>query len=98
MTRDEVVQTLKPRCGELQRDYGVASLRVFGSVARDEAQPASDVDLLVDFAEPVGLFHLFRLQHYLEELLGVERVDLITRGGLKPRLRNRILAEAVHVA
>jgi len=97
MKRDEAITTLRSHSADLAR-FGVSSLDLFGSVARDEAEPASDVDLLVDFVEPVGLFHLFRLQHYLEDLLGVDRVDLITRGGLKPRLRSRILAEAVHVA
>ena len=97
MKRDEAITTLRSHREELTR-FGVSSLALFGSVARDEAQPASDVDLLVDFAEPVGLFHLFRLQHYLERLLGVERVDLVTRAGLKPRLRDRVLTEAVHVA
>ncbi len=97
MERDTVIATLRSHSADLAR-FGVSSLALFGSVARDEAQPASDVDLLVDFTEPVGLFHLSRLQHYLEELLGVERVDLVTPAGLKPRLRDRVLAEAVHVA
>lgn len=97
MKRDEAITTLRSHSADLAR-FGVSSLALFGSVARDEAQPASDVDLLVDFSEPVGLFHLFRLQHYLEELLGVERVDLVTRAGLKPRIKRRVLAEAVHVA
>ena len=76
--------------------YGVRSLALFGSVARDEATPASDVDLLVDFDRPVGLFGLFALQDYLEISLGCP-VDLGTPDSLKPRLREEVLAESVNV-
>ena len=76
--------------------YGVKSLALFGSVARDEATPASDVDLLVDFDRPVGLFGLFALQDYLETILGCP-VDLGTPDSLKPRLREKVLAESVNV-
>jgi uncharacterized protein len=73
---------------------GVRSLDLFGSVARGEASPDSDVDLLVEFDRPIGLFHFFRVQHRLEEILGT-RVDLVMRDAVKPQLRDRILAEAV---
>ncbi len=71
------------------------SLDLFGSVARGEARPDSDVDLLVEFERPIGLFHFFRVQRRLEEILG-NRVDLVMRDAVKQRLRDRILAEAVH--
>jgi predicted nucleotidyltransferase len=77
---------------------GVTSLALFGSAARNESSSESDVDLLVEFDEPVGLFHFFSVQHRLEEILGVRKVDLVQRGALHPALRDRILAEAVHVA
>ncbi len=80
------------------RRRGVKALAIFGSVARDEATATSDVDLLVEFESPVGLLDFFRLQHHIEELLGVDRVDLVMPGALKPGLRERILSEAVHVA
>ena len=79
------------------RARGVWSLSIFGSVARDEARADSDIDLLAEFAEPIGYFHLFRVQHRLEEILGV-RVDLTTPGGLRSELRDAILAEAVRAA
>jgi predicted nucleotidyltransferase len=93
MTRDEVLR----RLGEARADLaglGVRSLDVFGSVARGESGPESDVDLLVSFDFPVGLFHFFRVQRRLEEILG-RRVDLVMRDAVKPQLRDRILAEAV---
>lgn len=73
------------------------TLDLFGSVARGEANEASDVDLLVEFVRPVGLFHFFRVQRRLEEILG-RTVDLVMRDAVKPQLRERIFAEAVRAA
>ncbi|HZZ83559.1 MAG TPA: nucleotidyltransferase family protein [Anaeromyxobacteraceae bacterium] len=95
MTRDEVKRVLAAHRAELA-EVGVRSLEVFGSVARGEQRPESDVDLLVDFDRVIGLFHFFRVQRRLEELLGC-RVDLVMRQAVKPQLRERILAEAVSV-
>ena len=77
--------------------FGVKSLAVFGSVARGEARSDSDVDLLVEFHRPVGFFGLARLQCHLEELLGA-RVDIVTPGGLRDTMRERVLREAVRAA
>jgi predicted nucleotidyltransferase len=80
---------------ELRR-LGVKSLALFGSVARDEGQPQSDVDLLVEFGHPVGLFEFIDVKQFLEGLLGCS-VDLGTARSLRPRLRDRVLREAVYV-
>lgn len=96
MRRADVLQIISEHAGEL-RELGVRSLSVFGSVARDQAAPGSDVDLLVDFDPPVGYFHLFEVQDRLEAFLGC-KVDLVTQGGLRPELRQHILAEAVRAA
>ena len=87
---------LKHRQAEL-RLRGVKSLAVFGSVARGEATPASDIDVLVEFSRPVGLFEFIRLKMFLEALTG-SRVDLVTTDALRPAMRADILSEAVHVA
>jgi len=97
MRRNEVIGILKEHQKEISEKFGVKSLALFGSVARDEAKLASDVDLLVEFDRPVGLFGLFALQDYLETLLGCP-VDLGTPDSLKPRLRASVLAECVYVA
>jgi hypothetical protein len=94
--RDTVVAVLAAHREEL-RKFGVRDLRLFGSFARDEAREDSDVDLLVEFDGPVGLFAYVRLQHQLATWLG-RAVDLVTPGGLKPALRDRILREAVRAA
>jgi len=88
---------LHEKRGELAEKYGVKSLALFGSVARDEARPDSDVDLLVEFDRPVGLFAFIGLQQFLETLLG-RKVDLGTPRSLKPRVKERVLQEAINVA
>ncbi len=72
------------------------SLAVFGSVVRGEARPDSDVDLLVEFDRPTGVFGLLDVKYRLEEILDL-RVDLVGRSGVHPALRDRIFAEAVDV-
>lgn len=76
--------------------YGASNVAVFGSVARGEEQPASDVDFLVDLDPRRSLLDHIGLQQELEDLLGV-RVDVVTRRGLHPLLRDNVLAEAVPV-
>ena len=93
--RDEILRILGENTSNLEQ-FGVKSLALFGSVARDEADGNSDVDILVEFARPVGFFAFFGLQSYLENLLGC-KVDLGTPDSLKPRLRERVLSEAVYV-
>jgi predicted nucleotidyltransferase len=97
MKRDHITQILQLHHTELKQEYGVRSLSLFGSVARDEDGPASDVDLLVEFDRPVGYFGLFALQDYLESLLGC-KVDLGTSNSLKPRIRDHVMGECVRVA
>jgi len=96
MKRDAVIRLLKENNTQLARDFGVKSLSLFGSVARDQATSHSDVDLIVEFNRPVGYFGLFALQDHLEQLLGC-RVDLGTPGSLKPRLRTRVAGELICV-
>lgn len=69
------------------------NVRVFGSVARGEDGPTSDIDLLVDVDEGVGLLDLIGLERELGELLGA-KVDVVPADALKPRLRERVLREA----
>lgn len=81
---------------DLER-LGVASLAVFGSVARDEAGPDSDIDFLVEFRGAATLARFMDLKSLLEETLG-RRVDLVTQKSLRDRLRPVIEKDAVRVA
>lgn len=83
--RDEVVA--------IADHYGARNVRLFGSVARGDADAESDIDLLVDLEPGRSLFDLGGLQMDLQELLGC-RVDVVTEAGLRPRLRERVLREA----
>jgi len=96
MRRAQALEIIAQHEPEL-RELGVRSLSFFGSVARDQAGPGSDADVLVEFDRPVGYFHLFDVQERLEAFLGC-KVDLVTPGGLRPELRQGILAEAVRAA
>lgn len=90
-----VRRALRAAWTELEQDHHVASLAVFGSAARGESGPESDIDLLVRFrGEPPGLFGFLRLERRLAEILGAP-VDLVMETALKPRLREKILAEAI---
>lgn len=79
------------------KSRGVKSIAVFGSVARGDFSEKSDLDLLVEFDRPIGLFDFIRLKYDLEKTIG-RRVDLVTPDALHPKLRDRILSEAVYVS
>jgi predicted nucleotidyltransferase len=99
--QDEIVQTLsesvRARAEEIKDAaavHGIRVLGVFGSVARGEDGPGSDVDLLVDVPAGVGLFTLGRLEEQLRDLLGAN-IDLVPEAGLKPRVRAEVSADLV---
>jgi len=74
--------------------HGARNVRVFSSVARGEARPDSDVDILVDLEPGRSLFDLGGLLYDLQTLLGVD-VDVVTEKGLRPRIRAQVMREAV---
>lgn len=86
------LQTLRSRKAEIEAlaaEYGISNIRVFGSVARGDARPDSDVDLLVDCEPEASLFDVVRLQAALEDMTGAE-VHITPSGGLRPAFRERI--------
>ena len=94
--REQLFETLRIHHGHLA-ELGVATLSVFGSVARGEDRPDSDVDLLVDFDGPATFDRYMQLKFFLEDLLK-RPVDLITRQGVRPELRSLIEQDAHRVA
>ena len=94
---DNVLATLKTHESELHK-RGVVHASVFGSVARGQARPESDIDVLVELdpERPMGVFEYTRLKLYIGELLGGVS-DVVNRRKLKPLLRDNILREAVNV-
>jgi uncharacterized protein len=85
--------SLKP---DLKEKFKVKTMGFFGSYVRDEQTTSSDLDILVDFFEPISLFRFIELEDFLSQQLGV-KVDLIMRDALKPRIKDRILNEAIYV-
>ncbi|MEW5929009.1 MAG: nucleotidyltransferase family protein [Gemmatimonadota bacterium] len=95
MRRDEALRILREHRARLE-GMGVRSLALFGSVARDEAGPESDVDLLVELDAPTFSGYM-DAKFYLEDLLG-RKVDLVTLDGLRPRVRPYVEKDLIHVA
>jgi hypothetical protein len=97
MKRDAAIAILSGCAPELRKKFGITELSLFGSVARDEARETSDIDVLVSFAVTPSFTAFMDLKYELEERLGA-RVDLVTRAGLKPRVRPHVEREALRVA
>ncbi len=95
-TLEEIREILKDNKDALKEQFGVSQLGLFGSFARGEQNPESDLDILVDFDEPVDLFEFMDLNDQLEKLTGM-KVDLVTRGALKPYIGKRILSEVSYL-
>jgi uncharacterized protein len=92
--KDDVVAELAALEKPL-RQRGLTSLALFGSVVRSSARPDSDIDVLVDVTRDVqfSLIDLIAVKDFLEDQLG-RRVDVVTRGGLEPAIRDHVLREA----
>lgn len=95
LTLEEIRARLTAAKDDLYRRYPIRSLSIFGSFARNEAGPESDIDILVDFSEPVG-FEVADLAFELEELLG-HPVDLVSRAAIRERLRPQVEKDLVNV-
>ena len=96
MKRDEIVSTLKAREADL-RAQGVTHAAVFGSVARNEQGPESDIDIVVDLdpSVVVTMFDYAGVKDYVASLFQ-QSVDVIDRDALKPRFRPRVSADAIY--
>jgi len=94
MNTEKLLTTERDHILRIAAKYGARNIRIFGSVARGEADTASDVDFLVDLEPGRSLLDLGGLQMELESLLGC-RVDVVTERGLTARIRDRVLREAV---
>lgn len=93
-TLDDIKSALKKHMTELEDRFKVRKIGIFGSFAKEEETNTSDVDILVDLAEPIG-WEIIDLKEFLEEILEIE-VDLVTMKALKPELSDTILKEAVY--
>ncbi len=95
-TTENIKETLAEHRAELNKLFKVQEIGLFGSYVRDQQNESSDIDILVEFDEPIGLISFVGLKNYLSDLLGVE-VDLVMKDALRPRIGKRILKEVVYV-
>ena len=91
---EEVEEIISAHMDVLIEKYSVKTIGIFGSYVRGEQGKGSDIDILVEFTQPVGLITFIGLEEYLSDLLGLE-VDLILKEGIKPRLKEYILRDVV---
>jgi uncharacterized protein len=96
MNRQEILRKLQADSGNFKQ-FDVASLKLFGSFARDQAGRLSDVDMLVRFQGAPTYDRFMDLKFYLEALLGID-VDLVTEDALRPELRDAVEKDALRVA
>ncbi|MHC1623203.1 MAG: nucleotidyltransferase family protein [Candidatus Methanospirareceae archaeon] len=96
-TLTEIKDILKEHETELKKRYGIKKIGIFGSYLRGEAREKSDLDILVEFEQDVGigLLAFVGMENYLSDLLGV-KVDLVEKSALKPRIGKHILKEVVY--
>ena len=95
-TLDEIKDALAQHKEELRQKYKVQEIGVFGSYAKGGQRKRSDVDILVEFAEPIGLFEFMDLERHLSELVD-GKVDLVMKSALKPRIGRHILEEVKYI-
>jgi len=94
MNANELLSLQRKEILEISKKYGANNIRIFGSVAKGTADKNSDVDFLVDMEKGRSLLDLGGLLMDLQNLLGC-KVDVVTEKGLRQRIRNRVLKEAV---
>ncbi len=93
---DRIIEKLRKTKPVAEKKYGVKSLEVFGSYVRGEQKKGSDLDVLVEFHQTIDLFKYIELENFLSKKIGV-KIDLVMKDTLKPRIKDRVLKEAVPV-
>ena len=96
MTREDVLTILRKHKPDLQKRYPLASIELFGSYARNEQTPDSDIDILVEFNQPVG-YEFIDLLIEFETIFAGHKVDLLSKNGIKPHYRPYIVEDIIHV-
>ena len=93
---ETIKRTLFEHKADLREKFKVKNIGVFGSYVRGEQKGSSDVDVLIEFDDPIGLFEFMKLENYLSDLLGV-KLDLVSKKALKPHIGERILEEVIMI-
>jgi predicted nucleotidyltransferase len=96
MTLKKIKRVLSSQKSILAKKFNIREMAIFGSYVRGKNKKDSDLDILVDFSQPIGLFAFVDCEEYLKQLLGVE-VDLVSKKALKPQIGKRVLKELIPV-
>jgi predicted nucleotidyltransferase len=96
ITKADILSVLRNELSYINEKYGVKNIGLFGSYSRGDQTAESDIDLLVEFGKPIGLFKFIALEDYLGQKLGA-KVELVTEDALKSIIRPYVTKEVVYV-
>lgn len=96
LTQKEILEILRRELTFLEKNFAVKSIGLFGSFVKGEQREESDIDILVEFREPIGFFKFMELEYYIEDKIG-NKVDLVTPDAIKPLIKPYIMREAIYV-
>jgi uncharacterized protein len=96
MTIDIIKKIIRENQSHIEEKYFVKKIGIFGSYARGEQKPGSDIDLLVEFSKPIDFFEFLMLEDLLSNALN-KKVDLVSVKALKPRIGNYIMEEVQYI-
>ena len=89
------IEKINDHLKALQKEYKVKTIGIFGSVARDTQTKKSDVDVLIEFSQPLGFFKFIELENFLSGVLK-KKVDLVSKNALKESIKDQVLKEVVY--
>jgi predicted nucleotidyltransferase len=92
----EIMVLLQDMMNNLHTQYHVRKIGIFGSYSKEKQTDKSDIDIVVEFDQPIGMMAFVHLRNLLSDRLGLE-VDLVTPDGLHPLIRDQVLKEVVYV-
>ena len=95
-TKEKIIKILKSKKDFLKTKYKVKNIALFGSYVREENKPTSDIDILVEFYEPISLLKFIELENYLSNILGT-KVDLVVKSALKKNIKKQVFKEMLEV-
>lgn len=93
---ERIKKEIRNNIQHLKDEYKVKTIGVFGSCVREDQKKESDVDILIEFEEPISLLEFMALERQLSKILG-KKVDLVMKTALKPRIGRHILNEVVYI-
>lgn len=96
LKKEEILVRLKQHKDELQQKFPIVSLALFGSYARGDENPESDIDIMIELSEPMG-WDFVDIVEYLETVFEGNKIDLISKGGIKPKMWPYIEEDVIYV-